>query len=110
MVDGHDLLPGTQSQFSRAYGQGDGRAQQGGLDMAVPVAVMPGQFVGVGQIGWYQTADSLLKIGHNAWLVLDGGKLTGGTHHESRHSAVDDVAAQDTGRQPVGDINQIRPG
>ncbi len=78
--------------------------------MAVPVAVMPGEFVGVGQTGGRQTADRLLEIGHNAWLVLDGGKRTGGPHHESRHSAVDDVGARDTGRQFVGDINQIRPG
>jgi hypothetical protein len=48
VVDGDDLLPGAQPQFYRADGQGDGRAQQGGLDMAVAVAVMPGQFVGVG--------------------------------------------------------------
>ena len=41
VVDGDDLLPGAQPQFSRADGQGDGRAQQGGLDMAVAVAVMP---------------------------------------------------------------------
>jgi len=73
VVDGDDLLPGAQPQFSRADGQDDRRAQQGGLDMAVAVAVMPGQFVGVGQIGGHQTADRLFEIGHNARLVLDGG-------------------------------------
>ena len=51
MVNDNDLLPGAQPQFSRAYRQGDGRTHQGGLDMAVAVAVMPGQFVGIGQVG-----------------------------------------------------------
>ncbi len=45
MVDGHHLLPCPQPQAPLANGQGDRRSQQGGLDVAVTVAVMPIQFM-----------------------------------------------------------------
>ena len=52
--------------------------------------------------GWEPGGDA---IGHYAWLVRDGGKRTGGTHQKNRHSAVDDVGAQDTVRQLVSDTS-----
>jgi len=80
--------------------------------MAVSVAVMPGQLVGVGQFGrcqtvdrFLETVDRFLEIGHDTRFVFDGGQGTGGTHHESRHSAIDDVVTRNTVRQLVGDIN-----
>ncbi len=73
MVDGHHLLPCPQPQATLADRQGDRRSQQGGLDVAVTVAVMPGQFVGVGRLRRCQTSDGVFEILNNAGFVFDGG-------------------------------------
>ena len=42
--------PQLAAQAAAAHGQSERRSQQGRLDVAVAVAVVPGQFVGIGQV------------------------------------------------------------
>ena len=70
VVDYHHLLPGTEFQAAFPQRQTDGWPQQGGLDVAVAVAIVPGLFVGVMNSGRCDPVDRLFEVVNHTGFIL----------------------------------------
>src|ERR1039458_4506093 len=66
-----DLLPGAEHEFSLRDRYGQRRTQQGGLQMRVPVAILPSLLVTVVAAGWHELVQGSWKIMLQSRLELN---------------------------------------
>lgn len=87
-----NLLPGAQDQFSVLHRHGDLRSHQAGLQVGVPVAVVPGLLVPVFATRGYQPIQQFGQVLLQAGLELD----------RSHHRRAADVEHMDQSRAHPG--------
>ena len=77
-----DLLPGPQNQLPAGDGHCQGRSEEGGLQVGVAVAIVPGLFVAVIAAGRDQLIQNGRHIRAQTWLEFDRTDDSGASHIE----------------------------
>src|SRR5262249_8055957 len=94
----NDLLPGAQDQLPLAHRHGQRWTEQGGLQVRMAVAVVPGLLVAVLPAGGNEAVQRLRQVALQARLELDGAEGGGAADAEDvGHAGLDAGAGDDFG-------------
>ena len=78
--------------------------------MGMTIAVMPGHFVGVGDILRRNPVDRIFQVLNHTRFVLDGGQASGAAHDAGIERTIFNAGATDEAVQVIGDVLDIDAG